>query len=88
MCSHLAYTDTAFNPVDGEMSYRVEVPASKARAPDGLCGPEAALFEPKPVVPEIVRKVGRNFYLYMYLAMLWFMSGLVFWAEVWPRIIG
>jgi hypothetical protein len=46
----LAYTEQAFTPVDGEVVATVQVSAATARSDDGLCGFEAALFEPRPMI--------------------------------------
>lgn len=48
-CGHPAYTDATFTPDDGKLSFSQRVKTSSARAIDGLCGPEAALFDQKPI---------------------------------------
>lgn len=50
-CGHLAYTSQSYSPVDGALSVSIAVPAKAARADDGLCGPEATLFEPDGRLP-------------------------------------
>lgn len=49
-CGHLAYSRQTFSPVDGKVSAETLTSPEKARAADGLCGPEGVLFERIPVV--------------------------------------
>jgi hypothetical protein len=46
-CGNPAYSEPSFDPVTGEYAERFDTPVAKARAIDGLCGPEALLFEPQ-----------------------------------------
>lgn len=45
LCGHPAYSEHQFNPIAGEIRQEIAVPAVQARSDDGLCGPEALLFE-------------------------------------------
>jgi hypothetical protein len=50
-CGNPAYSEPSFDPVTGEYAERFATPVATARAIDGLCGPEALLFEPQmPVI--------------------------------------
>lgn len=56
-CHHLVYTARAFEPAVGvvrEGNYRL---ITSARSADGLCGPEALLFEPMPLGQRIRARV-------------------------------
>lgn len=58
-CGHLAYSQQSFDPVAGRISEAVHVPATTARAPDGLCGTEAVLYEPVALFnPPTLKAVG------------------------------
>ena len=46
-CGSPAYSEPSFDPVTGEYVERFATPVAAARAIDGLCGPEALLFEPQ-----------------------------------------
>ena len=50
MCGHPAYSEQSFSPASGEYSVSHRTPVTAARADEGLCGPEALLFEPNTVV--------------------------------------
>ena len=52
MCGNPAYAEMRFNPAKGVLSESFDVPVEKARADDGVCGPEAVLFEPQ-IVPVV-----------------------------------
>jgi hypothetical protein len=45
LCTHPAYQDAAYSLESGRVAQIGNVPAYKARAQDGLCGPEGVLFE-------------------------------------------
>ena len=47
MCGSPAYAVQKFSPSTGEYSSRSETSPEVARSEDGLCGPEALLFEPQ-----------------------------------------
>jgi hypothetical protein len=47
MCSNPVYAVQDFNPATGQYSERCETTVAEARADNGLCGPEALLFEPR-----------------------------------------
>lgn len=44
-CRHLAFVNQVVNPINGRITDNFNTPAHEARAEDGLCGPEAVLFE-------------------------------------------
>lgn len=88
LCGHLAYTQQAFNPIDGEVSTTIQVPAHKARADDGLCGLEALLYEPPPSALQMVRDAVPVVSRYGFLAALWAASGYAFWSLAWPIVNG
>lgn len=45
MCGNPAYSEFSYAPATGAVSEVFDVPVAKARGADGLCGPEAILFE-------------------------------------------
>lgn len=47
-CGNPAYAEPSFKPHSGIYEEAFFTSVAKARADDGLCGPEALLFEPKP----------------------------------------
>jgi hypothetical protein len=47
MCGSPAYAEQHFDPAKGVYEESFFTPVAKARASDGLCGPEAQLYEPK-----------------------------------------
>ncbi len=53
-CGHLVYAKRSFVVATGETSEESTTPASWARADDGLCGPEALLFEPVPILKKLL----------------------------------
>lgn len=57
ICAHLAYSEQVFNPVTGELKEAVQIQAAQARREDGLCGPEALLFEPRQGLQAVRDKV-------------------------------
>lgn len=52
VCGHLAYTKRHFDPTQGKFIEAAEVDAADARSEDGLCGPEAILFDSKWHLPK------------------------------------
>jgi hypothetical protein len=46
VCDHNVYTKRRFDPAAGRLVEENETSREQARGPDGLCGPEAILFEP------------------------------------------
>lgn len=46
ICEHLIHSEGSPSPVDGQPLIRSKVSVTEARSIDGLCGPEALLFEP------------------------------------------
>lgn len=54
-CDHIAHWNRRWDAVAGKWAARNEVTTADARAPDGLCGPEALLFQPYSV-PRLVAK--------------------------------
>lgn len=49
-CTHLAMTERTYRRVEGKWEDRAKVGAHLARSEDGLCGPEALLFDPLPTM--------------------------------------
>jgi hypothetical protein len=47
-CGNIAYVEQRFEPATGKHVLDYPVTKERARAEDGLCGPEALLFEPLP----------------------------------------
>jgi hypothetical protein len=60
MCGNPAYAEQKFEPSTGSYSESFFTPIATARAPDGLCGPEALLFEPLGSLVETAKGVGRG----------------------------
>jgi hypothetical protein len=56
-CGNPAYAVPKFSPVTGQYSERFDVSLHTARADDGLCGPEALLFEPHGTIVPLARGV-------------------------------
>jgi hypothetical protein len=54
-CGNPAYAKARFDPAKGVYEESFFTSAIEARAKDGLCGPEALLFEPR-TLPAIVGK--------------------------------
>lgn len=46
MCGNPAYSEQKFEPSTGEYIARHWTPVADARSDNGLCGPEALLFQP------------------------------------------
>src|SRR5881392_3546845 len=49
MCGNPAYAKQSFDPARGRYSETYEVEVTHARTDDGLCGPEAVLWEEMPL---------------------------------------
>lgn len=47
-CGNIAYAEQRFEPATGKHVLEYPITKERARAEDGLCGPEALLFEPLP----------------------------------------
>lgn len=86
LCSHLAHTQHSFSHVTGTLSQTVEVPAKKARHESGLCGPEGLLFEPKPVLIEIITEGLPEVRRYAMFGFAWLLSGFAFWMLVFSLV--
>jgi hypothetical protein len=63
MCGNPAYGEFKFEPSRGALSEQFDVPVAKARSDDGLCGPEAVLFEPVPHPVAIAKGAVRGSWL-------------------------
>lgn len=59
-CSNPAYAEQSFDPARGVYSETFSTPISSARSDDGLCGPEALLFEPRGFIAFVTRNLGRG----------------------------
>jgi hypothetical protein len=59
-CGNPAYAKQAFDPARGAYSERFETRVSVARSDDGLCGPEALLFEPRNALVAIANGLGQG----------------------------
>lgn len=57
-CGNPAYAEPHFEASSGVYDEMFQTPVTKARADDGLCGPEALLFEARPPVVEVAKGVG------------------------------
>lgn len=55
MCGNPAYAEPSFDPVKGRYSEAFTVPLATARSADGLCGPEALLFQRQAVLMEAAK---------------------------------
>jgi hypothetical protein len=60
MCGNPAYAEQKFEPSTGSYSESFFTPVSTARAADGLCGPEALLFEPLGSLVETAKDIGNG----------------------------
>lgn len=47
LCTHIANVERVFNPNTGDFDEKARVRTVDARRVEGLCGPEALLFEPR-----------------------------------------
>lgn len=56
-CASPAYSDHSVDFVAGVVAESPVVSAATARAHDGLCGPEALLFDPKTVAQRVIPPV-------------------------------
>ena len=57
-CRNPAYSEPSFDPALGTFTEKFETSLSKARAEDGLCGPEGLLFEPQFPAIEVAKAFG------------------------------
>jgi hypothetical protein len=62
-CGHPAYEKHAIDPVTGVVSVKQSTTASAARSEQGLCGLDAALFEPHPLPVRAINAIGKNDFL-------------------------
>lgn len=81
-CGHLAHSRQFFDPASGSLSQKIDVTPAAARAPDGLCGPEAALFEPGSFLARWIRPYSNIAFLTV--AYLW--SSFILWALVFAAL--
>lgn len=86
LCGHPASVRQTFDPVEGHIVEEVHSPALRERADDGVCGPEALLFEARRYA--LARKMARHTLLILWIALMWLFTGMIFWALAWPLIIG
>lgn len=56
-CGNPAYVEQRFEPSTGRFQELFDTPISTARSDDGLCGPEALLFEPQLPAVAIIKPV-------------------------------
>ena len=75
-CSNPAYYRQTFEPSSGAYSVEHVASVEVARAPDGLCGPEALLWEPQGRFRAIANTVGRQIDAHPFLAWCAVMAGL------------
>lgn len=78
LCAAPANSDHKINHVTGALVQVVEVPADQARRADGLCGPEALLFEKRSGAAlrratEVISEQAPGAYV-------GFAFGMIFWA--------
>ena len=59
-CGNPAYAVQTFDPAKADYSESFLTPVSAARADDGLCGPEAMLFEPRTVLVTVIHGLGHG----------------------------
>lgn len=59
-CDHIAHWERRHDPVIGKWKGWLAVTVADARSPDGLCGPEALLFEPYTLPQKAARWLARN----------------------------
>lgn len=59
-CRNPAYSEPSFDAALGTYSEKFETPLSKARAEDGLCGPEGLLFEPQLSLIVVAKGLGNG----------------------------
>lgn len=73
MCGNPAYAKQSFDPVTGRYSETFETETGQARADDGLCGPEAILWEEMP----LVRAYWREAKSFVEFHPLWITFGII-----------
>ena len=57
-CSNPAYYSQTFEPSRAAYSIAHDTPLERARSDEGLCGPEALLWEPQSTIRSGMRRVG------------------------------
>lgn len=57
MCGNPAYSEFHYEPSTGKVIEDFDVPVAKARSADGLCGPEAILFERQAITVAVTKGV-------------------------------
>jgi hypothetical protein len=88
LCGHPVYTEHSFSPVTGGLVQSVQVPASQARAADGLCGPEAGLYERQTGIVAATKANLPAIKRFGFLTSLWLASGFIFWFLTWTLLLG
>lgn len=85
-CGNPAYAEPGFNPAAGTYVEKFTTSVAEARSEDGLCGPEALLFEPAapfvrtiPVVKQTMRALA--LYVLVALSFVGFITIAVLLAE-------
>ncbi len=58
ICGHPLFWNFTADPVKGDVGGKSMTATDTARSSDGLCGPEAELFEPRNVVDRVMRALG------------------------------
>ena len=79
MCSNPVYAVQDFNPATGQYSERCETTVVEARADNGLCGPEALLFEPHGTVVPLLRGLFKGAKIGWVVAILGFTAFIALW---------
>lgn len=59
-CGNPAYAEPRFEPSSGTYAEAFSTPIKSARSDDGLCGPEALLFETQSLPVFVARSVGNG----------------------------
>ena len=81
-CGNIAYAVQGFEPATGKHSLDYRTTYAEARGEDGLCGPEALLFESKPPAEIVARKVGNAVRTVVAYAFAVSMALLILYSEL------
>lgn len=84
-CGHPVYSQHQFEPATGLVRQEVEVPVTVARAPEGLCGPEAILFEHNSLGVPALADMGRK--TFMGAVIFFAVGGFLGFLELSQRLL-
>jgi hypothetical protein len=86
-CAHPVHNRVTYSPVDGSLNVSITVPAETARDPEGLCGFEAVMFEPRAGLVHLIRANLSAIKKYLWLAWAWFVSASLFGMILWALLL-